>query len=564
MRKILFLSLLFAATMLSAQSPVELPLWPDGAPNTNGLTGEQEDLKGGRVANVTHPSITVYRPAKPNGMAVIMCPGGGYARLAMNHEGQAVLASGMTLTSCGDSFLNPDPASKGAAGAAGDPMNINSGLAAAYQILLLDSYAGGSYESSVYIGDIQSDDLWKGGGDAQDGMSGMNLNVSMFTTTGNSTLHGTWNIYTSGITRVNSALGLCETATTNNPAELKLISQYRGEGFFLRAYYLYMLWRSFGSVPFQETLYEPPYVGPQLSPDEVYAQIIKDVDASIASFKEAGVKYSTNGGANSGRASLAAALMLKARVVMYQKDNAKYAEAASGLAEIIASGEFELTSKYADIWVDEGEFNKESIFEANHIGEGQGLEELILCIHPVSDVRISRRRLETMEYMRHFGIIPIFVLIQLKHSLVVRINLRLVEYAQYFLQSIVYPSSQPRNLDNDAVMLQTLYKWVWLLLVYFISLIVIYLMSGIDDGFRELSHVMPQQIHRHCWQGILALGLLAHILLVVILHSQVLTEAQGLRLQPCFLQFYQNQILTAVIFQYGCSKVNTKHRDGIT
>ena len=82
----------------------------------------------------------------------------------------AVLASGMTLTSCGDSFLNPDPASKGAAGAAGDPMNINSGLAAAYQILLLDSYAGGSYESSVYIGDIQSDDLWKGGGDAQDGM----------------------------------------------------------------------------------------------------------------------------------------------------------------------------------------------------------------------------------------------------------------------------------------------------------------------------------------------------------------------------------------------------------
>ena len=27
----------------------------------------------------------------------------------------AVLASGMTLTSCGDRFLNPDPASKGAA-----------------------------------------------------------------------------------------------------------------------------------------------------------------------------------------------------------------------------------------------------------------------------------------------------------------------------------------------------------------------------------------------------------------------------------------------------------------
>lgn len=87
MKKILVVSFLFVTTLLSAQKPVELPLWPNGAPNTNGLTGAQEDLNGGRVANVVNPSITVYRPAKPNGMTIIMCPGGGYARLAMNHEG---------------------------------------------------------------------------------------------------------------------------------------------------------------------------------------------------------------------------------------------------------------------------------------------------------------------------------------------------------------------------------------------------------------------------------------------------------------------------------------------
>lgn len=92
MRNILFLSLLFVTTILSAQKPVELLLWPDGAPNTNGLTGTEEDLQGGRVANVVNPSITVYRPAKPNGMAIIMCPGGGYARLAMNHEGHDMAA----------------------------------------------------------------------------------------------------------------------------------------------------------------------------------------------------------------------------------------------------------------------------------------------------------------------------------------------------------------------------------------------------------------------------------------------------------------------------------------
>lgn len=79
--------LLFVTTMLSAQNTLELPLWPAGAPNSNGLTGTEEDLDGGRVANVVTPSTTVYKANQPNGMAIIMCPGGGYARLAMNHEG---------------------------------------------------------------------------------------------------------------------------------------------------------------------------------------------------------------------------------------------------------------------------------------------------------------------------------------------------------------------------------------------------------------------------------------------------------------------------------------------
>lgn len=87
MKTIFFSILLSVATMLSAQNTFELPLWPAGAPNSNGLTGTEEDLEGGRAANVIKPSITVYKADKPNGMAIIMCPGGGYARLAMNHEG---------------------------------------------------------------------------------------------------------------------------------------------------------------------------------------------------------------------------------------------------------------------------------------------------------------------------------------------------------------------------------------------------------------------------------------------------------------------------------------------
>ena len=83
---------MFISTMLFAQTPIVLPLWPEGAPNSNGLTGTEEDLEGGRVANVVQPSITVYPVKNPNGMAIIACPGGGYARLAMNHEGHDMAA----------------------------------------------------------------------------------------------------------------------------------------------------------------------------------------------------------------------------------------------------------------------------------------------------------------------------------------------------------------------------------------------------------------------------------------------------------------------------------------
>ncbi len=87
MKTILVTALLIMTTSLCAQKPIELPLWPNGAPNSNELKGDEQEMDNGRVSNIKNPDITVYRAENPNGMAVIMCPGGGYARLAMNHEG---------------------------------------------------------------------------------------------------------------------------------------------------------------------------------------------------------------------------------------------------------------------------------------------------------------------------------------------------------------------------------------------------------------------------------------------------------------------------------------------
>jgi acetyl esterase/lipase len=47
-----------------------------------GAAGEAAMLR-----NVSEPTLTVFRPAKPNGVGVIACPGGGWRILAWEHEG---------------------------------------------------------------------------------------------------------------------------------------------------------------------------------------------------------------------------------------------------------------------------------------------------------------------------------------------------------------------------------------------------------------------------------------------------------------------------------------------
>jgi len=74
-----------------ARNPMEIVLWPEGVPESNGLTGD-EILKNGFISNVSIPGMTVYpaEPAKNTGVAVLICPGGGYSGQAAAHEGSQV------------------------------------------------------------------------------------------------------------------------------------------------------------------------------------------------------------------------------------------------------------------------------------------------------------------------------------------------------------------------------------------------------------------------------------------------------------------------------------------
>jgi len=81
------LLLLAISTKAIAQQNFELPLWPNGAPNSNALSGPEKGVAENRVSNVSKPVLMVYLPKESNGQAVVACPGGGYSFLAIDREG---------------------------------------------------------------------------------------------------------------------------------------------------------------------------------------------------------------------------------------------------------------------------------------------------------------------------------------------------------------------------------------------------------------------------------------------------------------------------------------------
>jgi acetyl esterase/lipase len=77
----------------AAQKPIVEVLWPRGAPGARpDATAETHDR--GHVRNVHTPAISVYLPPRDRatGACVVICPGGGYGVLAMEHEGTEIAA----------------------------------------------------------------------------------------------------------------------------------------------------------------------------------------------------------------------------------------------------------------------------------------------------------------------------------------------------------------------------------------------------------------------------------------------------------------------------------------
>jgi acetyl esterase/lipase len=84
--------------MNTTDQPQIIPLWPNGAPGSESWTQQEQETLAPPpigikvVRNVTQPTLTAFLPdrAAANQAAVIVCPGGAFHFLAIEHEGTQV------------------------------------------------------------------------------------------------------------------------------------------------------------------------------------------------------------------------------------------------------------------------------------------------------------------------------------------------------------------------------------------------------------------------------------------------------------------------------------------
>ena len=80
------LAAVIASPVAAQPLPQRLDLWPGDLPESPGprLTENVDDK--GALTGIARPRLNVFRPARPNGTALVVIGGGGYVRIGVRHE----------------------------------------------------------------------------------------------------------------------------------------------------------------------------------------------------------------------------------------------------------------------------------------------------------------------------------------------------------------------------------------------------------------------------------------------------------------------------------------------
>jgi hypothetical protein len=223
----------------------------------------------------------------------------------------------------------------------------------------------GGFENMLALMNSGSDDHYAGGGGATDGTQLQAF--SNYTMTANLMAASYWNDPYQGIFRANVLLQKLDKV----PMDDNLKARFGAEAKALRAFYYFSLVRMFKNIPL---LLEPLTADNlldvyQAKPEDVYAQIEKDLNEAIAVLPPT-IAIATEGG----RFTKGAAKALLGKVYLYEN---KGAQAAQQLADVngptpggTSAYGYKLVSNFSDLWVPSNKYNTESILEETHSAAG--------------------------------------------------------------------------------------------------------------------------------------------------------------------------------------------------
>lgn len=231
---------------------------------------------------------------------------------------------------------------------------LSSALNSTYAILQSTDLVAREW---FFTHDLRSDDMAPGGGQLE---TPRNQLLTGSYDTGNSLVNSVWTGAYRTIHRANVVIDRAPGVTSGITDAQR--ASIVGEARFLRAWSYFELVSMWGGVPlYKSEVTSVDGALPRSTAQEVYAFIVADLQAAQAGLP------ATYDAANQGRATKGAAQMLLARAYMQQGD---YANAKVELQKIIGSGLYSLVNEYTENFLEETEFNKESIWEVNFLDSG--------------------------------------------------------------------------------------------------------------------------------------------------------------------------------------------------
>ena len=258
----------------------------------------------------------------------------------------------LTLTSCGEDFLEVSSKTEGTTG------NFYNNEAAASRALIgcYDGWqrtvSNGPTFAFHYLSELLSDECFGGTGNADARNSAVVDRFDMGEDNSQMNLHNTlWESYYAAIYRVNELIAHESTISWNSD---KSHGQLIGEARAIRGILYFDLVRIFENVPL---LTEPSTENvPQAAVDDVYAQIFADLKYAADNIPADAYPKAASS-TNDGRITCYAAKAMMARAYLFytgvygkEPQGVSKADALSALEDIIASGEYSLVPLYKNLW----------------------------------------------------------------------------------------------------------------------------------------------------------------------------------------------------------------------